>query len=106
MKSLAFLGTALRDLRAFPEAVRQRAGYQLHRVQLGLEPDDWRPMKTVGRGVRELRISTGRAFRVIYLASRSELVYVLHAFEKKSRKTPTRELEKARKRLAEIGDRQ
>jgi phage-related protein len=56
VKPVEFLGDALARLRDFPASVRRAAGYQLDRVQRGLEPDDWKPMPTIGAGVRELRI--------------------------------------------------
>jgi phage-related protein len=49
-KPVEFRGSALEDLRAFPEAARREAGYQLDQVQHGREPDDWKPMSTIGRG--------------------------------------------------------
>ena len=55
-KPVEFRGSALDDLRAFPAAARREAGYQLDQVQRGREPDDWKPMNTVGQGVREIRI--------------------------------------------------
>ena len=65
-KPVEFRGSALDDLRAFPEAARREAGHQLDQVQHGREPDDWKPMNTVGRGVREIRIrDTAGAFRVL-----------------------------------------
>jgi predicted XRE-type DNA-binding protein len=59
-KPVEFRGSALDDLRAFPAAARREAGYQLDRVQQGREPDDWKPMNTIGRGVREIRIRDAR----------------------------------------------
>jgi phage-related protein len=98
-KPLAWLGTARDDLRAFPDAARQAAGFQLWRVQNGLEPNDWKPMPGVGLGVREIRVHTGVEHRVIYLAKFAEAVYVLHAFRKRTRATPQRDVELARQRL-------
>jgi len=81
VKPIAFQGTSLDDLRAFPETARRDAGYQLDQVQRGLEPDDWKPMPSVGPGVREVRVrDEAGAFRVIYAVTRPEAVYVLHAF--------------------------
>ena len=71
----------------------------MRRVQQGLEPNDWKPMPTVGPGVQEIRIHTGLEHRVFYVAKFAEGVYVLHAFEKRTRKTPKRELELARERF-------
>ncbi len=101
-KPVAWLGSTLADVRAFPKQARERTGYALDRVQRGLEPADWKPMSTVGPGVRELRIQVGRQFRVLYVAKYAEAVYVLHAFEKKSQKTNPADVDLARKRLALI----
>jgi phage-related protein len=99
---LYFVGSALEDLRAFPRAPRRNAGYQLDRVQFGLEPSDWKPMPTVGRGVREIRIHHEGQYRVIYVAKFGDAVYVLHAFQKKTQKTRKQDIETARRRLKEI----
>jgi phage-related protein len=78
-KPVEFRGSALEDLRAFPEPARREAGYQLDQVQHGREPDDWKPMNTIGRGVREIRIrDAAGAFRVLYVAKFDDAVYVLH----------------------------
>jgi phage-related protein len=87
-KPVEFRGSALEDLRAFPEAARREAGYQLDQVQHGREPDDWKPMNTVGRGVQEIRIrDAAGAFRVLYVAKFDDAIYVLHCFQKKAQKT-------------------
>lgn len=100
MKLLAFQGSCLDDLRAFPEEARREAGHQLDLVQRGLDPDDWKPMPSVGPGVREVRVrDEAGAFRVIYTATRPEAVYVLHAFQKKTQATAKRDLDLAKARL-------
>jgi phage-related protein len=101
-RPLYFVGSALEDLRAFPRAPRRNAGYQLDRVQFGLEPSDWKPMPTVGRGVHEIRIHHEGQYRVIYVAKLGDAVYVLHAFQKKTQKTRKQDIETARRRLKEI----
>jgi phage-related protein len=101
-KRVLWSGSSKADLRAFPADARRVAGYQLWLVQLHRDPDDWRPLPTVGIGVKEIRVRTGRDHRVIYIASFAEGIYVLHAFEKKTRQTPKRDLELARSRLREI----
>jgi phage-related protein len=103
MKPIAFVGTALDDLRDFPAGPRRESGHQLDRVQRGLEPDDWKPMPSIGRGVQEIRVrdDTG-AFRVIYTATLPEAVYVLHAFQKKTQQTPKRDIELAADRLRQV----
>src|ERR1700731_1763974 len=103
MKPVEFRGSALEDLRAFPEAARREAGYQLDRVQHGREPDDWKPMNTVGRGVREIRIrDAAGAFRVLYVAKFDDAVYVLHCFQKKTQKTSRTDLNLATQRYRDL----
>jgi phage-related protein len=103
VKPLVFLGDSLARIRAFPESARRDAGYQLERVQRGLEPDDWKPMKTVGEGAREIRVrDPSGAYRIIYIATFRDAVYVLHAFIKKAQRTPRLELELAASRLKEL----
>ena len=100
VKPIVFLGDSLARLRDFPELARAEAGYQLRDIQKGLDPSDWKPMKTVGPGVREIRIrEAGGAFRVIYLASVGDSVVVLHAFHKKTQQTPQRDIDLAASRL-------
>ena len=102
MKPIAFLGGSLDDLRGFPADARREAGYQLDRVQRGLDPDDWRPMPSIGAGVREIRVrERAGAFRVIYVATFADVVYVLHAFQKKTRQTAKRDVDLAASRLRE-----
>lgn len=102
---VVWIGSAYDDLRAFPGAARRRAGHELHQVQKGLMPSDWKPMPTVGPGTYEIRISTaergGRVkHRVFYVAKFEEAVWVLHAFQKSSRRTTRRDIEIGRKRYA------
>jgi len=79
------MGSSREDMRAFPKDARQRAGYELDQVQCRLEPSDWKSMASVGPGVREIRVHTRLEHRVIYIAKFEEGVYVLHAFQKRSR---------------------
>lgn len=102
MKSVRFIGSAKDDLTAFPKSARTRAGHELFMVQVGRDPDDWKPMSTVGPGACEIRVrDEAGAFRVIYVARFRDAVYVLHAFQKKSRKTSRIDLELARRRYGE-----
>jgi phage-related protein len=102
-KPVEFRGSALHDLRAFPISARREAGYQLDQVQQGSEPDDWKPMNTVGQGVREIRIrDEAGAFRVIYIAKFADAVYVLHCFQKKTQRTSKADLDIAAKRYREL----
>ena len=97
------MGSSREDLKAFPADARREAGYQLDQVQRGEEPEDWKPMRTVGQNVREIRIhEISGAFRVIYLAARPEGVYVLHCFQKKTQKTSRRDVRLAVLRFGAI----
>ncbi len=100
MKPIVFLGDSLEIIKAFPVPARRRAGYQLDRVQNGLDPNDWKPMPSIGAGVREIRIrDSAAAFRVIYVAHVADAVYVLHAFQKKTQRTAAQDIETAAVRL-------
>lgn len=97
------MGSSKQDLIDFPVDAKRDAGYQLGKVQEGLEPDDWKPMKAVGAGVREIRIrDASGAFRIIYLANVGAAVYVLHCFQKKTQKTSLADLRLAQERFKEI----
>lgn len=102
-KPVEFLGSALNDLRDFPHPARREAGYQIDKVQYGEEPDDWKPMKTIGAGVQEIRIQDeAGAFRVIYIAKLKDAVYVLHCFQKKTQRTSAQNIALASKRYNEL----
>lgn len=99
MKALVWLGSSLADVRSFPDDARREIGYQLYKVQVGLEPSDWKALPNLGSGVQEIRVYLGNEFRVIYLAKFAEAVYVVHAFVKKTGRTAKRDLELAAERL-------
>jgi len=96
-----WVGDAKEKLSAFPEEIKRVLGYSLRRLQKGLMPDcDARRMESVGKGVWELKTADERTwYRVIYLTRIRDALYVLHAFEKDSRKTDRRDLEIAKSRL-------
>jgi phage-related protein len=103
MKQVRFVGSVLDDLRDFPADARREAGYQLRRVQDGLDPDDWKPMTSIGPGVREARIRDDVGiFRVVYIASLPNSIHVLHAFQKKTQQTSKRDLDLATRPLEQI----
>ena len=103
LKQIKFRGSALDDLRAFPNKARRDAGFQLNQVQKGRNPDDWKPMPTIGPGVNEIRIrDDSGAYRVIYVAKFSYTVYVLHCFRKKTQRTSKPDLELAESRYCEL----
>ena len=102
-KPVEFMGDSLAQLRTFPIEVRRAVGTALRQVQKGFDPDDWKPMKSIGPGVREIRVrDKSGAFRVIYIAKLKDAIYVLHAFQKKSEATAQRDIELAARRLALI----
>lgn len=103
MKDIVFIGDALKNIKSFPQDAKYDMGRELERVQCGDEPFDWKPMKSVGRGVREIRVRvTGGTYRTIYIATLPEAVYVLHAFQKKTDKTRQSDINLAAKRLADL----
>lgn len=103
MKPLRFLGDSLKCLRDFPEDARHNAGYQLDMVQHGAQPVDFKPMPTIGKGVEEIRVwDDSGTYRVIYTARLADVVYVLHAFQKKTQTTAKRDTELAKSRYAEL----
>lgn len=103
MKELEFIGTSLDDLKDFPKETRQEIGWELDRLQAGKEPLDFKPMKTVGAGVYEVRVKTDDgAFRAFYVAKFEEAVYVLHAFQKKTRQTAKHDIDIGQKRYKEL----
>lgn len=103
LKPISFLGDSLVRLKSFPDEIRKQAGQQLYRVQKGLDPSDWKPMVGLGSGVREIRLRDEfGAFRIMYLVSRPEAIYVLHCFQKKTQKTAKYDLDLAASRLKSI----
>jgi phage-related protein len=99
VKRLVWLGSSIEDLRSWPTEAQRETGYQLFKIQSGMDPSDWKSMPSVGGGVQEIRIHCDDEYRVIYLAKLAESVYVLHAYEKKTRKTPQAAIDLARRRL-------
>jgi phage-related protein len=103
VKTLKFVGSSLDDLRDFPAEARRMAGFELDAIQKGHEPSDWKPMKDIGSGVREIRIHVLGEWRVLYVAKFSGAIYVLHSFQKKTQKTRPEDIERARSRYRQIG---
>jgi phage-related protein len=103
VKAVVWMGGSREDLKQFPEAAQNSLGFELYRVQCGLDPKDWKPMPSVGIGVKEIRVRDAAGiFRMIYLATRPEGVYVLHCFQKKKSRTSRSDLELATKRFKSI----
>jgi len=103
VRDIKFRGSSLKDLCKFPKDARREVGYQLDRVQNGLEPEDFKPMSDVGSGVQEIRIKDEAGiFRVLYVAKFEDAVYALHCFQKKTKRTAKSDLDLASKRYAEL----
>jgi len=87
-KEIRWVGSSYQDILKFPAEPRKEAGFQLGKVQAGLEPDDWKPFNDVGVGTKEIRIrdATG-IYRVMYVAKFKQAIYVLHCFQKKTEAT-------------------
>lgn len=106
MKTVEFLGDSKEQIRDFPEDARSQAGFQIYQVQRGNQPDNFKPMKTVGAGVEEIRIQdeTG-AYRVFYIARFNQAVYVLHAFTKKQKRTSPKDIAIGKDRYKKLMER-
>ncbi|HEX7046082.1 MAG TPA: type II toxin-antitoxin system RelE/ParE family toxin [Gammaproteobacteria bacterium] len=101
-KDIIWHGDSLDSVKAFPLRVRRAVGTELRRLQQGLAPTSWKPMKSIGPRVREVRISIDGAFRVIYVTARTDRIHVLHAFRKKTQRTAVADIRLARQRLGLI----
>jgi phage-related protein len=103
MKPVWFLGDSRKALQEFPKDARREAGYQLELVQMGLPALDFKPVQPVGKGVEEIRLrDESGAYRVLYTVRLEEAVYVIHAFQKKTRTTSQRDIEIARERFQQL----
>jgi phage-related protein len=102
IKRLRFMANTRREMADLPDDARSLAGFELFAVQGEQNPTDVKPMRSVGAGVYELRIHTRQEHRVFYVAKFPEAVYVLHVFEKRTRKTSERDLKLGQRRYADM----
>ncbi|WP_350012995.1 type II toxin-antitoxin system RelE/ParE family toxin [Pseudomonas asiatica] len=103
-KLVDFCGSSKKDISDFPLAVRDRVIYQLDLLKHGDDPSNFKPVKTVGPGVYEIKIRAKEgAFRVFYVVNRAAVISVLHAFQKTTEKTEKRDIDLAKKRLKSLG---
>ena len=100
-------GDSKEVLSAFPSDVKKNFGYNLRRLQNGLPPVcDTRSLPSIGKGVYELKDADKRTwYRVMYLSKIDDVIYVLHCFEKDSRKTGRRDINIAQERLKAVRQR-
>lgn len=101
-KQIFWIGSALEDLSAFPKEVKRKAGFQLRAIQRGLKPTDFKPMPAIGKGVEEIRIWTGDAYRIFYVSKFEEAVYVLCVFQKKTQKTSKQDIKLGQQRFRKM----
>ncbi len=103
-KEIRWVGSAYADLLAFPQDARKEAGFQLRKVQAGLEPNDWKPFDAVGFGTKEIRVKDATGiYRVMYVAKFEEAIYVLHCFQKKTQVTSKQDKAIAEVRYRAVG---
>ena len=102
LKPVTWLGDSRQRVRLFPPLARRDVGWNLKFVQAGLDPEDWKPMSTVGPGVKELRVHAEGEHRVLYVAKFESAIYVLHAFAKRTRKTSGAAISLAKARYREV----
>lgn len=104
LRPLTWLGDSRDVVRAFPRDVRDRIGAELYRLQIGLEPRDWKPMAAVGPGAREIRVRSGVQFRVIYAWFGGTGIVIAHAFRKTTARTSKPDIDTARRTLRAFAD--
>ena len=102
MKKIFWLGTTHQAVKKYPINVRREIGYNLDKVQRGLDPCDWKPMVGIGHGVKEIRVHEENEYRLLYIAKFEEVIYVLHSFIKKTRVTSKKDIDIVKKRYAEV----
>jgi phage-related protein len=101
-KPVIWLGDSRKAVQGFSEAAKHQAGIELFAVQLGANPTDWKPMRSIGAGANEIRVHTENEYRVIYVAKFEEAVYVLHAFTKKTHETSLHDVRLAQRRYRDM----
>jgi phage-related protein len=105
LKPIRWLGTTRDDIREQGRAIRYELGQQLLRVQMGLMPNNYKPMSTVGPGAYEIRVRDADGVaRLMYVAKFHETICILHVFTKKTQRTPKTDIEIAKKRYREARD--
>ena len=105
LRPVIWMGNSKKNLRDFPEGVQKLLGDELQLIQFGGMPKDAKPFRGVGSGVLEIALRyASDAYRVVVAIQASRRIYVLHAFQKKSKKgieTPKRDIDLIRQRYRE-----
>ncbi len=105
LKPIRWLGTTRDDIREQRPAIRDELGQQLLRVQMGLMPNNYKPIAAVVTSAYEIRVQDADGIaRLIYVAKFRETICVLHVFKKKSRRTPKADIDLAKKRYRKARD--
>jgi phage-related protein len=102
LRPIYWLGDSQSVVRSWSNSTKRQTGAELFRLQLGSDPIHWRAMKSVGRGVREIKIAEDGQYRVLYLTRRLDEIVVLHAFEKKTRRTSKSDIDLGKQRLKSL----
>jgi len=106
LKEIRWQGDSRKLAHRFPRGARVMLGKELTRIQMGLQPRNGKWLTGISSGVQEIRLAYSKeAYRVIYVATLGDLIYVLHAFHKKSKTgiaTPRDELDLAAKRYKDV----
>ena len=104
-RPVVWMGDSLKQVQSFPDGARNLVGYELHLLQIGKRPKDAKPFRGVGSGVTELAIRHDRnAYWAIIALQLGERIYVLHAFQKKSKRgiaTPKQDVDLVKRRYRE-----
>lgn len=106
-RAIVWMGSSRTDIRAFPTEVRREIGYALYAAQHGETDPLAKPLRGFGGGtvLEIIAQHRGDTWRAVYTVRYSDAVYVLHAFQKKSKRgiaTPKREMDLVRQRRAEV----
>ena len=109
LRPLVWMGNAKRNLQAFPKGAQKLIGDELQLIQFGGMPKDAKPFKGVGSGVFEIALRyDAEAYRTVLAVQLGKKIYVLHAFQKKSKKgieTPKHDVDLIKQRYAEAKER-
>jgi len=106
MKKVVWVGDSLKNLKKFPEVVKDSIGYSLHKIQEGIVPRNAKPLKGLKPTVMEIVSDYDtNTYRAVYTVKIGAVAYVLHCFQKKSKqgiKTPKQEIDLIKQRLLEL----
>jgi phage-related protein len=102
MKPIIWLANTHELIKTYPDDVRRQIGYNLDKIQRGLDPFDWKSMALIGAGAKEMRIHEENEYRILYVAKFQEAIYVLHSFIKKSEQTSRKDILIGRRRYTEL----